>query len=113
SSVDEETFARVFGRSDWAVMAIVACGGDKFARLQFSAGPGGSLHLPFAVDYRQPFAGSDHETWTNEYLATVKPVEFHPYDFADDPFRQLKTPFATTCGDLSCGGEVRPNGVAR
>ena len=73
SSVDEETFARVFGRSDWAVMAIVACGGDTFARLQFPAGPGGSLSLPFAVDYRQPFTGSDHEAWTNEYLAAVQP----------------------------------------
>ena len=57
SSVDEETFARVFGRSDWAVMAIVACGGDTFARLQFPAGPGGSLPLPLAVDYRRPFTG--------------------------------------------------------
>ena len=73
SSVDEETFARVFGRSDWAVMAIVACGGDTFARLQFPAGPGGSLNLPFAVDYRRPFTGSDHEAWTNEYLAAVQP----------------------------------------
>ena len=74
SSVDEETFARVFGRSDWAVMAIVACGGDTFARLQFPAGPGGSLPLPLTVDYRRPFTGSDHEAWTNEYLANVQPV---------------------------------------
>ena len=73
SSVDEETFARVFGRSDWAVMAIIACGGDTFARLQFPAGPGGALRLPFAVDYQQSFAGSDHEAWTNEYLAAVRP----------------------------------------
>ncbi len=74
SSVDEETFARVFGRSDWAVMAIIACGGDTFARLQFSAGPGTSVNLPFAVDYRRPFSGSEHEAWTNEYLANVQPV---------------------------------------
>ena len=63
----------MFGHSDWAVMAIVACGGDTFARLQFPAGPGGSLSLPFAVDYRRPFTGSDHEAWANEYLAAVQP----------------------------------------
>lgn len=73
SSVDEETFARVFGRSDWAVMAIVACGGDTFARLQFPAGPGGSMNLPLAVDYQQPFTGSDHDAWTDEYVANVQP----------------------------------------
>ncbi len=74
SSVDEETFARVFGRSDWAVMAIVACGGDTFARLQFPAGPGGSVDLPLAVDYRQPFHGSDHDAWIDEYLTNVQSV---------------------------------------
>ena len=55
SSVDEETFSRVFGRSDWAVMAIVACGGETYARMQFHAGPGGSLQLPIDVDYAAPF----------------------------------------------------------
>ncbi|OYW25149.1 MAG: hypothetical protein B7Z55_00135 [Planctomycetales bacterium 12-60-4] len=74
SSVDEETFARVFGRSDWAVMAIVACGGDTFARLQFPAGPGGSVDLPLAVDYRQPFHGSDYDAWIDEYLTNVQSV---------------------------------------
>ena len=83
SSVDEETFARVFGRSDWAVMAIVACGGDTFARLQFPAGPSGSLSLPLAVDYRRPFTGSDHEAWASEYLANVQPV--HDLIFSESP----------------------------
>jgi proteasome lid subunit RPN8/RPN11 len=74
SSVDEATFARVFGRSDWAVMAIVACGGETTARLQFRAGPGDSIGLPVDVDYTAPFAESDHEAWTNEYLAAVHPI---------------------------------------
>ena len=112
SSVDEETFARVFGRSDWAVMAIVACGGDTFARLQFPAGPGGCVNLPLAVDYRQSFTGSDHETWTQEYLAAVKPVELRPYDFGDNQFWQLTTPCVPSCGDLHRVGELRPHRVA-
>ncbi|MFO1045223.1 MAG: hypothetical protein U0941_25890 [Planctomycetaceae bacterium] len=74
SAVDEETFSRVFGRSDWAVMAIVACGGATYARLQFQSGPGGSLRLPVEVSYAAPFTGSDHDTWTDEYLAAVHPI---------------------------------------
>ena len=73
SGVDEETFARVFGRSDWAVMAIVACGGQTYARLRFQAGPGGSLTIPMEVDFQTPFAASDYAAWTQEYLACVKP----------------------------------------
>ena len=73
SGVDEETFARVFGRSDWAVMAIVARGGQTYARLQFSTGPGASLRLPIEVDYRHPFAGTDFPTWTEEYHSCIQP----------------------------------------
>ena len=79
SSVDEETFARVFARSDWAVMAIVACGGQTYARLRFHVGPGGSLLLPMAVDYRRPFSASQHDEWTDEYLTCVHPEPFHSY----------------------------------
>ena len=35
SSVDEETFVRVFGQTDWAVMFILAQEGATYARLQF------------------------------------------------------------------------------
>jgi len=71
SSVDEETFARVFGRNDWAVMAILARGGASYARLSFHLGPGGSVPLSLAVDYRAPFAGSDVISWREEYDAHV------------------------------------------
>ena len=69
--VDEETFARVFGRSDWAVMAILACGGQTYARLQFHTGPGGSLRIPVAVDWSQQFKGTDWPAWTQEYIDHV------------------------------------------
>jgi hypothetical protein len=75
SMTDEETFARVFGRTDWAVMFVLARGGRSYARLRFHVGPGGDLDLPVEVDYTRPFVGSDHATWREEYMAAVKIVE--------------------------------------
>lgn len=77
SSVDEETFARVFGGCDWAVMFILACGGKTYARLRFNTGPGGTVLLPVEVDCQQPFAGSDHEAWEAVYLERVHEQEAH------------------------------------
>ena len=45
SHVDEETFQRVFGGCDWAVMGILGRTGNVYARLRFNAGPGGTLLL--------------------------------------------------------------------
>ena len=63
SLTDEETFHRVFGRCDWAVMFVLARNGKTSARLRFNIGPGGQLHIPVEVDFSQAFAGSDHEAW--------------------------------------------------
>jgi hypothetical protein len=51
SSVDEKTFARVFGGCDWAIMFIIGRTGRTYARLQFFAGPSGQILLPVAVDW--------------------------------------------------------------
>ena len=72
SITDERTFERVFGCADWSVMCILAANGNTFARMQFAAGPGGSVELPVRVDYSVPFAGSDQKTWSEEYDATVR-----------------------------------------
>jgi hypothetical protein len=72
SSVDEETFARVFGECDWAVMFIIAEDGRTYARLGFHTGPGGALEIPVEVDFSLPFAASDEESWEREYLANVQ-----------------------------------------
>jgi hypothetical protein len=80
SGTDEETFQRVFGRNDWAVMFILAQSGSPYARLQFHLGPGGSLLLPVAVDYEKPFLGSDHAAWEEEYLLNVRGAEWLPFD---------------------------------
>jgi proteasome lid subunit RPN8/RPN11 len=71
SSTDEATFARSFGEADWAAMLILAKGGRTYARLRFSAGPGGDVIVPVEVDFSQPFTGSCVEAWEAEYHQAV------------------------------------------
>jgi len=71
SAVDEATFARVFGGSDFAIMLILANGGDVYARLRFNVGPGGEVLIPVEVDYYCVFAGSDPEAWELEYQTNI------------------------------------------
>ena len=78
SMTDEETFARVFGRTEWALMFILARGGRSYARLRFHVGPGGDIELPVQVDYTRPFTASDHEAWLAEYQANVEFWEVLP-----------------------------------
>jgi proteasome lid subunit RPN8/RPN11 len=51
SGVDEETFARVFGSCDWAVMFILGRTAKTYARLSFHVGPGTSVQLAVNVDW--------------------------------------------------------------
>jgi hypothetical protein len=76
SEVDEETFARVFGKCDWAVMFIIAEDGRTYARLGFHTGPGGALVIPVEVDFSPPFAAGEMEAWQQEYFANVQVDEF-------------------------------------
>jgi len=73
SQTDEETFDRVFGRSDWAVMFILARTGQTYARLKFNVGPTAEFEIPVKRDYSQTFAGCDPELWEDEYLDHVHP----------------------------------------
>jgi hypothetical protein len=74
SMVDEETFLRVFGRTEWAVMLILARGGSTYARLQFHVGPGGRQLLSVEVDYSKPFSASDYAAWQEEHRLCVHPL---------------------------------------
>ena len=83
SSVDEETFARVFGGCDWAIMLIVSRTQAAYARLSFSAGPGGSMLLPVKVDWsawpqilleQGAQLSALFEVWLDEYGKNVCPV---------------------------------------
>jgi proteasome lid subunit RPN8/RPN11 len=95
SSTDEQTFVRCFGRADWAVMFIVAQGGQTYARMQFRAGPGGQLELPVEVDFEGPFPSSQQSVWEQEYLDHVR---------IEEPFRSLA---ADDLGTLE--PELRPD----
>jgi proteasome lid subunit RPN8/RPN11 len=77
SSLDEATFARVFGACEWAVMCIVARGGETYCRLRFATGPGGSFEIPIEIDFTRVFGASSHSSWSVEYATTVRPAEFH------------------------------------
>lgn len=72
SGTDEETFARVFGGTDWAVMFNLARGGQTYARLRYHVGPGADVELPVEIDYSQPFFGSDEDRWQDEYDRSVR-----------------------------------------
>jgi hypothetical protein len=63
SGTDERTFERVFGTCDWAVMFILARGGETSARLRLQCGVAASLPLRTEIDYARPFAGSDFARW--------------------------------------------------
>jgi hypothetical protein len=91
SGTDEVTFARAFGKCDWAVMAILGRTGKTSARLRFSAGPGGSMDLPTIVDWAAwPAFALDPERplsdriagWRREYEALVEPAPSSPTDSA-------------------------------
>jgi hypothetical protein len=72
SGTDELTFTRVFGRSDWAVMFILARGGQTYARMRYNVGPGADFKLPVEVDFSRPFNATSFEAWKDEYLANVR-----------------------------------------
>jgi proteasome lid subunit RPN8/RPN11 len=71
SNIDEETFARVFGKCQWAAMFIIAQNNDTYARLSFNVGPGGHVLIPVEIDYSRDFGPSNHEHWENEYETNV------------------------------------------
>jgi len=84
SRTDEETFSRVFGRCDWAIMFIIAKGNQLYARLRFNVGPGGEIEIPVQIDYANPFAPSDEKAWEKEYQAHIQPVRLSQTTMQND-----------------------------
>jgi hypothetical protein len=82
SAVDEQTFDRVFGRNDWAVMFILSRTRQTYCRLSFAAGPRGQVLLDVAVDWNgwpqaalaEAIAFSKRvQGWVSEYGQNVHP----------------------------------------
>ena len=76
SIIDEETFERVFGNCQWAVMFVLAQDNKTYAKLSFNVGPGGQVLIPVGIDYSQDFGASNHERWDTEYTANIKAAEW-------------------------------------
>jgi proteasome lid subunit RPN8/RPN11 len=96
SSVDEDTFARLFDKSDWGIMLVI--GGNKprvetHCRLWIGGQIRASVVLQVVIDYNMLFAGSDRQTWTQELRTLV----------SEDPFGAFCG--ATRMDDFSCAGK--------
>ena len=77
SLTDVETFERVFGGCDWAVMFIVGRTGKTHAELRFNIGPGGQMLIPVEVSFDRPFVASDEAAWGAEFKANIHPTVWH------------------------------------
>lgn len=70
SSLDYETFARVFGKCEWAIMLILGRRDeDYYCNLRFNVGPGANVPLRLKVDWHQADL-SQQEAWRKEFLDT-------------------------------------------
>jgi proteasome lid subunit RPN8/RPN11 len=87
SGTDEDTFARVFGSCDWAVMFILSRTSATYARLSFHVGPGATVNLPVAVDWTawpEFLEGKSYSLdkltvdWEAEFRANIHPTPFTP-----------------------------------
>ena len=103
SYTDEETFARVFGTCDWAVMFILSRTANTFARLSLNVGPGAETSLPVSVDWAAwPAVISDPRfsmasllaDWQKEFATNIHPVQDHFPTFPT-PHHDLPTEVAT------------------
>ena len=71
SMTDEETFTRVFGSTNWSVMAILAKGGESYARLRLNGDVSQDFEMPTEIDFTTEFPNSDHDDWEEDYLSNV------------------------------------------
>ena len=101
SGTDEKTFKDLWGNCSWSVMAILANGGDTYARLQYQTKPPEFLGfkslateiLTWAIDYSEDFQASDKEAWDAEYQACwsrIVPVQKIGFTGDGAAFRKYK-----------------------
>jgi hypothetical protein len=109
SGTDEETFRRVFGACDWAVMGILGRTGRTYARLRFNAGPGGAMEIPTAVNWAEwPQYAATHlfediQLWQHEFESLVERV---PTTLPLAPAKHHTTMFVESLDDWLFAGEV-------
>ena len=71
STTDEQTFEQVFADPDWAVMFILARGGQITCRLRMSGVVTITDKLPVDLAWDVPFPASNAEAWQKEYEANI------------------------------------------
>ena len=99
SGTDEATFARVFGKCQWAVMFILAQNNKTYAKISFNVGPTGEILIPAEVDYSQDFGPSDHKLWDEEYLTNVRQGAWlSDFDSHISEMASLKDTSLASCG---------------
>lgn len=87
SHTDEATFERVFGKANWAVMAILACSGESYARLRLNGGLEQGMLLETEVDFTEPFNAAQFDDWEDEYYDNVVEQDSflsEPWDWTAD-----------------------------
>jgi len=95
SIIDEETFTRVFGNCQWAVMFIVAQDNKTYAKLSFNVGPGGQVLIPAEIDYAHDFGPSEQQAWDAEYEANVKATNWLSESDTDSKATSVKDDFSS------------------
>jgi proteasome lid subunit RPN8/RPN11 len=71
SSKDEETFARVFGKCDWAVMFILPKQEGHYCRVNFNTPIEHSIEIPYKIEFGCTFGASDIENWEETYKECI------------------------------------------
>lgn len=82
SGVDEDCFIDTFGEMEWAIMFILARGGEIYCRMRYNKGPGFAVYPTTRVDWSVPFPGTDYEGWKAEYGALVNKEEFRSASYS-------------------------------
>ena len=108
SGQDETTFARVFGKCNWALMFILAENNRTYAKLSFNVGPKGEILIPVEVDYSQAFGPSDHKLWDEEYQANVSHVAWlSDFDLFTGETAGLKDISGHVAGHMTSSASLR------
>jgi proteasome lid subunit RPN8/RPN11 len=93
SGTDEETFARCFGRADWAVMFILASDGQTYAQLRFNVGPCCAVPVRVDVAFDSHFPAADCTAWEQEYDQNVQSADaYHDCDWMQRDEQLLGNP---------------------
>lgn len=119
SGTDENTFEDDFGKCELSVMAILARGGDTYARVQFKAGP--QFVIPVEVEWDEldtDELAAAMVGWKEEYAAKVTKaperiyvpstqVTHLPWDFNDPVDRALAKEAAKEAAEEAKENEER------